>query len=79
MTDTKTTIEEIARSVCQPNVPELGDADKPLLDSGLDSLDYASLLMALEDKYAIQFSNEEMDGMNTVNKIAVVIDTRVTG
>ena len=79
MTDTRTTIEEIAREVCQPNVPDLGDADKPLLDSGLDSLDYASLLMALEDKYALQFSNEEMDGMNTVNKIAAVIDARKGG
>lgn len=74
MSDTKTTIIEIARTICLPNVPNLDDADRALFDSGLDSLDYASLLMALEDKFGIQFTNDELEDMNTINKITSAIE-----
>ena len=79
MTTTHDTVKEIAQTVCQPNVPDLENFDKALLDSGLDSLDYASLLMALEDKFDLQFSNEEMESLNTINMIAAVIDARPAG
>ena len=69
-------VADIARDICEPRTPDLADFDRPLLDLGLDSLDYASLLMALEEKYEIQFSNDDMETLNTVNKIAAAIDAR---
>tara|TARA_R110001592_G_scaffold57277_1_gene174176 strand:+ start:54618 stop:54857 length:240 start_codon:yes stop_codon:yes gene_type:complete len=79
MSNTADTIANIARDVCNPSVPDLSDYDRTLLSSGLDSLDYAGLLMTLEDKYGIKFSDDDMEDLNTINKLAQRIDAHQGG
>lgn len=69
-------VTEIILKSCHPSVPQLDDAAKPLLESGLDSLDYATTLMALEEKFCIQIPIEDMDELNSINSIVSYLQSR---
>jgi acyl carrier protein len=43
-------------------------------DLGADSLDLADLVMVIEDKYEVDFSNEDTDEFQTVGDVVKVID-----
>jgi acyl carrier protein len=43
-------------------------------DLGADSLDLADLVMVIEDKYEVDFSNEDADQFQTVNDVVSAID-----
>ena len=43
-------------------------------DLGADSLDLADLVMVIEDKYEVDFSNEDTDEFKTVGDVVTVID-----
>jgi acyl carrier protein len=78
-------IVELIGSVCTTTEPDLSNLDRPLLESGLDSLDYVSALMAIEDKYdfdgkGLSFSSVEMEDIQTVNAIATfMVSNNITG
>ena len=38
-------------------------------DIGLDSLDFANLLLAVEEKYGVTIPDEEVDGLSSVQAI----------
>lgn len=46
-------------------------------DLGIDSLDTLEMLMALEDEYGIQISNEDAQELKTVEDIVKYIEARV--
>lgn len=46
-------------------------------DLGLDSLDVVDLLMEMEDKYNIEFSNDEMLSFTKVQDIITAIDKKI--
>jgi acyl carrier protein len=66
---TKDEIVAVINDVCRPERPDLTDGNKPLLDSGLDSLDFATVMMALEDKYGITISEDDIERLRTLNAI----------
>jgi len=43
-------------------------------DLGADSLDLADLVMAIEDKYEVDFSNEDADQFQTVTDVVTAIE-----
>lgn len=43
--------------------------DREFDEAGLDSLDIASLLLAIQDHYDVTIGDEEVDGLNTIGKI----------
>ena len=43
-------------------------------DLGADSLDLADLVMAIEEKYEVDFANEDTDQFRTVNDVTSAID-----
>ncbi|MCC7477890.1 acyl carrier protein [bacterium] len=43
-------------------------------DLGADSLDLADLMMAIEERYQLEFSNEETEKFKTVGDVAGAID-----
>lgn len=78
MTTLKEQIVELINTVCNAAKPDLTDLDKPLLESGLDSLDYVSVLMAIEDKYdcenkGLSLSGSDMENLQSVNAIIEVL------
>ncbi len=48
--------------------------DQPLADLGIDSLTTIEFMFKLEDTFSIRLSEERGD-LNTVNDIAVLVDT----
>ena len=58
---------------CPPDLPEITDPDKSLLDYGVDSLDFSKVLLALEEKYEIRIPDEVMESLETVNKLAAYV------
>ena len=44
---------------------------------GLDSLDIVDLLMDMEEKYDIEFENEEMTDLVTVNDVVKAIEANL--
>ena len=74
VTQVKNELVELIQTVCTTTKPNLTDLDRPLLESGLDSLDYVSVLMAIEDKYNfsdkdLTFASVDMEDIQSVNAI----------
>ena len=67
----------VITEICQPESPALTDDEKPLLESGLDSLDFAALLMALEDRYNVTFAEEDLDSVGSLRQIVGYLEGRV--
>jgi acyl carrier protein len=55
----------------------LDNHDKSLFDAGIDSLDHAALLLALEEKYAIKIPDSDVDGLSSINQIATYLERRL--
>ena len=45
-------------------------------DLGLDSLDIVDLLMDMEEKYGIEFENEEMSSLVTVRDVVKAVESK---
>jgi len=69
MSSLKDQIVAVINEVCAPNQPELGDGSKSLLECGMDSLDLASLIMALEEKYNIEVDSRDVENLVTLDAI----------
>jgi acyl carrier protein len=76
MTDIRRKVIDTIYGVCKPERPDLSDHDKPLLAGDLDSLDFASVMMALEDEYGITFGDEDTEKLGSINQIVDFIEKR---
>lgn len=74
MSDTRGKIIETINDVCKPHVPNLSDGDKPLLSEGINSLDFASILIALEDEFGLSLENVRVENLNTLNRLVAYVD-----
>ena len=50
--------------------------DSNLKELGLDSLDVVDMLMDLEEKFGIEFENDEMMAFNVVSDIVTAIEKK---
>jgi len=57
--------EEVDASVDVPNM----DPTLSIGDYGIDSLDRSSIFLALDDKYGVSFTDEDIQELDTINKI----------
>ena len=69
MTDLRETIVEMITDICRPDPVDLSDHSRPLFECGLDSLDFASVLMAIEDRFGMTLSEQDLEQVSTVDKI----------
>lgn len=73
MSDVREKLMAAINDVCRPERPDLSDQDKPLLSGALDSLDFASVLMALEDEFGLTLQDVNIEQLNTINKLVAYI------
>jgi acyl carrier protein len=74
MTETvRSKIVEIINGVSKPAKAGNADPDKSLLVEDLDSLDFASVLMALEDEFDIALQDTDIEELNSINKLVAFI------
>lgn len=64
----------IILGIIQENVPGIefnpgSDGDRALTQAGIDSLDKMSILLAVQEKWNLEFTEEEIAGLNTFNDI----------
>jgi len=71
---------EIAKMVKDANqsvvIENDDDFDRVLREIGLDSLDFMSILFSVQEKYNIDIPDEDIDGLNTLNKLIRYIDEK---
>ena len=68
-------IVEIINGISKPAKAGNADPDKSLLIEDLDSLDFASVLMALEDEFDIALQDTDIEELNSINKLVAFIST----
>jgi acyl carrier protein len=52
------------------------DYDKPLKDLGLDSLDIASLFLAISEQLGVRVPDQDIDRLDTVSAIAAYLEQK---
>ena len=80
MQSLKEQIKAVINEVCDRetlDLIDLSDENSPLLEVGMDSLDYASVLMALEDKYDFEVQEDDMESMRSINDIATYLNEKL--
>jgi acyl carrier protein len=50
--------------------------DRPLSGLGIDSLDHAALLLAVEERYGFKVPDADVERLDTVNRIAAYVAER---
>jgi acyl carrier protein len=71
--------EEIVKlvfNICRPYRPDLSDPSRSLLSSGLDSLDFATLLMAVEDHFQVSVADKDLENLASINDLVKFIEGR---
>lgn len=79
MADLLAEVVGLIMEICRPERPDLSNENKPLLECGLDSLDFASVLMALEDRYNVTIDEKEMDHLRTLRQIVAYLEKHASG
>lgn len=51
--------------------------DTSLKELGLDSLDLVEVLMDIEEEFNIEFEDEEMMALSTVNDVLAIIERKI--
>jgi acyl carrier protein len=67
---------EMVIKVCHPFSPDLTDPSRPLLTVGLDSLDFATLLMEVEDKFKVKVDDSDLERVVSLNDIVKFVEER---
>jgi len=72
-------MEKIIREILGQVKPEMGmeniGSDLSLEDAGLDSLDQASVLLAIQERFNIQITDEDAAGLTTISSIAKYLNS----
>ena len=80
MASLKEEVIELIRENCKESTLNLEDGDRALLEQGLDSLDFATVLMALEDKFEVELpSQAELDKLGSINSLSAFLDDKLNG
>jgi acyl carrier protein len=74
MADVREYLVEMISRVCSPEPVNLSDHSRPLLDSGLDSLDVASVLMAIEDHFRITIADDDIHRLGTIDALVAYVE-----
>lgn len=70
------TLERVSKIVEQKIKGKTVTPESNLSELGLDSLDKAEILIKIEDEFGIEFSEEEMGKVKTVNDLLSIIKTK---
>lgn len=76
MTDVRNKIVTIIYSVTKPDRPNLSDHSVSLLAGAVDSLDYASILMALEDEFGVVLLDENVEELVSIDQLTDYIEAQ---
>ena len=70
-------VRVIAADVLAVDAKTLNADSSPEQVEAWDSVQHLNLVLALEEKYGIQFEPEEMEGMNNLGRIAALLAAKI--
>ncbi|WP_105300283.1 acyl carrier protein [Anaerococcus marasmi] len=68
-------LKELAVENLDLNPSEI-DFDSKISDLDIDSIDLVDFIMLIEDEYSVEFSDEELDEIETLADIVSVIESK---
>jgi acyl carrier protein len=77
-----TTFEKVrsaSADIFQMPAGQITPSSSPETIENWDSVQHLNLVLALEEKFGIQFEPEEMDKMNSVGEITDLVDAKLKG
>jgi acyl carrier protein len=69
-------IIKVIYDVCHPERPKLEDPQASLVGEDLDSLDFASVLMAVEDEFGIMIDEDSVDQVGTLDGLVAFVSAK---
>ncbi|WP_040397539.1 acyl carrier protein [Anaerococcus senegalensis] len=66
---------ELVKENLDINVEKI-DFDKAISDYDIDSIDMLDFIMAIEDKYDIEFSDDELDEIEKFSDVVSLIESK---
>ena len=78
MSNIQNEIINIVREVYDGDLPAKISGDQTFFDLGLDSLDFASALMAIEDKFDLSFGEDDLDQTLTIKVVCQTIENNMS-
>lgn len=73
MTDIRQTIAAIVEEVKHTQLAP-ADSGKPLKELGIDSLDIANILLAVEERFELKISDSDAEKLGTVDAIVEYVE-----
>jgi acyl carrier protein len=67
---------EIITDVCRPDPVDLSDHGRPLFECGLDSVDFASVLMAVEDRFKVSVGDQDLERLGSIDGMTAFVEER---
>ena len=74
MSNIQNEIINVIRQVYDGDLPEEISGDQTFFDLGLDSLDFASALMAIEDKFDLSFDEDYLEQTLTIEVVGQTVE-----
>ncbi|MDO5048223.1 MAG: phosphopantetheine-binding protein [Anaerococcus sp.] len=68
-------LEELAKENLDINIEDL-DFDGKISDLDIDSIDLVDFIMVIEDEFSIEFSDEELDEIESLSDIVSLIESK---
>lgn len=76
MEEVRERVIRIINDVCAPERPKLGDPAGPLVGPDLDSLDFASVLIAIEDEFNIVIDEDSVAQVGTLDGLVAFVQRK---
>jgi acyl carrier protein len=77
-TDILDQVRSITADVLSVAPAEVTSKSSPQTLENWDSVRHLNLVLALEEKFSVQFSPEEIDSMHSVEEIAAVVESKAS-
>ena len=76
VSNVRSRIITLINDICSPETPNLSNTSGPLVGGDLDSLDFASLLMAVEDEFGITIDEESVEKVGTLDGLIAFVEDK---
>lgn len=77
MSNVRSRVINLINDICHPETPDLSNSTGPLVGGDLDSLDFASLLMSVEDEFKITIDEESVHEVGTLDGLVGFVESRI--
>ena len=79
MAEVRDVLVEIITDVCRPDpTRDLSNHARPLFECGLDSMDFASILMEIEDRFKVSISEDDLERVGSIDSITALVEERLS-